>query len=235
MTDPRRLARWTGLLFAVTWVTSVAAVPLYGGSGFQAGAALAGRTSVLTAALLEVVLAVAVCGTALTLFPLLRDAAMGGALGYVALRTLEAGVILVGVVTILPTVARPATTSGPGLSPDVVSALHLVHDWTFLVGPGLVNPVNAAVLAVLLLRTGLVPRFIPVLGLVGAALVGGMNVAVMFGVTKPIAVLVVPLFAWEICLAGQLVLRGIRVRPPAAAATREGQKPPSRAMLLNRE
>ena len=42
MTDPRRLARLAGLLYLVTWVTSVAAVPLYGGSAFDPGAELAG-------------------------------------------------------------------------------------------------------------------------------------------------------------------------------------------------
>lgn len=56
-----------------------------------------------------------------------------------AARTLEAGVILVGVVAILPVVARPATGAGSGLTADVASGLHLVHDWTFLVGPGLIN------------------------------------------------------------------------------------------------
>lgn len=214
MNRSRRLARTAALLYLVTWVTSVAAVPLYGGSSFDPAAPLAGRSSVLTAGVLEVVLAVAVVGTSLALFPLLRPHGEGAAVGYVALRALEASVILVGVVAILPAVAEPATTAAPGLSPDVVAGLHLVHDWTFLVGPGLVNPVNAAVLAVLLLRARLVPRFIPVLGLVGAALVGGLNLAVLFGVTGVVPVLVVPLFAWEICLAGQLVLRGIR--PPRA-------------------
>jgi hypothetical protein len=209
MPASRRLALGAAALYLVTWVTSVGAVPLYGGSAFDAGAALAGRQSVLTAGLLEVVLALAVVGTALTLHPLLRPHGAGAALGYAALRTLEATVILVGVVAILPAVARPATTASPALDPGVVAALHLVHDWTFLVGPGLVNPVNAVVLAVLLLRRRLVPRFVPLLGIVGAVLVAAMNVAVMFGVTSPQPVLAVPLFAWEICLAAVLALRGI--------------------------
>ncbi|EWT02059.1 hypothetical protein N865_07135 [Intrasporangium oryzae NRRL B-24470] len=210
MTNPRALARFAGLLYLVTWVTSVAAVPLYGGSAFDPTAALAGRTSVLVAALLEVVLAVAVVGTSLTLYPLLRSHGHGSAVGYVALRTLEASVILVGVVAILPAVARPASSAGSGLDPAVTAGLHLVHDWTFLVGPGLINPVNAVVLAALLLRRRLVPRFIPVLGIVGATLVALMNVTVMFGLATPQPLLAVPLFAWEVCLAAQLVLRGLR-------------------------
>lgn len=216
MTNPRTQARVAGLLYVVTWATSLAAVPLYGGSAFDASAPLTGRTSVLVAALLEVVLAVAVVGTSVVLYPLLRPHGPGSAIGYVALRLLEASVILVGVVAILPAVARPATGAGPGLDPGVVSGLHLMHDWTFLVGPGLINPVNAVVLAALLLRRGLVPRFIPVLGIVGATLVGLMNLVVMFGLATPQPLLAVPLFAWEVCLAAQLILRG--VRSPAGTA-----------------
>lgn len=209
MQHPSTQARWAAALFLITWVTSVAAVPLYGGSAFDASAQLAGRSSVLLASLLEVVLAVAVVGTSLLLFPLLRPHGAGSAWGYVALRTLEATVILTGVVAILPAVARPATTADPGLSPEIVTALHLIHDWTFLVGPGLINPVNATVLAMLLWRRRLVPRFIPALGLGGAALVAGMNVAVMFGLTGVQPVLALPLFAWEISLAVHLVRVGI--------------------------
>lgn len=209
MTTTRRLALTAAALYLVTWVTSVAALPLYGGSAADPAAPPAGRASVLSASLLEVILAVAVVGTSLALYPLLRSHGRGSALGYVALRVLEASVILVGVVAILPVVARPATTTAPGLEPGVTAGLHLLHDWTFVVGPGLINPVNAAVLATLLLRRRLVPSFVPVLGLVGAALVAAMNVAVTLGVTTPNPLLALPLFAWEISLAATLALRGI--------------------------
>lgn len=217
MSQPRVQARVAALLFLVTWVTSLAAVPLYGGSAFDASAPLAGRTSVLLGALLEVGLAVAVVGTSVALYPLLRSHGHGSAIGYVALRTLEATVILLGVVAIVAAVARPATTSGPGLDPTVTAGFHLLHDWTFLVGPGLINPVNAAVLATLLLRRRLVPRFIPVLGLAGAVMVGLMNVGVLFGLTGTQPLVALPLFAWEISLAVVLVRRGIRPATPLIA------------------
>lgn len=229
MSDPRRLARLAAVLFLVTWVTSVAAVPLYGGSAFDPGATPAGRTSVLIGALLEVVLAVAVVGTSLALYPLLRPHGSGAALGYVALRVLEATVILTGVVAVLPVVARPGTTAAAGLEPGVAAGLYLLHDWTFLVGPGLINPVNACVLAVLLLRRDLVARFIPILGLAGALIVAGMNVRLMFGLGDVVPALALPLFAWEICLAGWLVRRGIR---PARVA--DPGTPPAPASALAR-
>lgn len=208
-------ARAAAGLFLITWVTSVAAVPLYGGSAFGTDALLAGRTSVLAAGLLEVVLAAAVVGTAIALYPLLRPFSPAVAAGYLALRTLEAAVILSGVVAILPAVARPATDAAPGLDAHLVQALHLVHDWTFLVGPGLLNPINAALLATLLLRRRLVPRIVPWLGLGGAVVVAAMNLAVMFGLTKPVPALAVPLFAWEIGLAATLFVRGLK--PPEQA------------------
>ncbi len=209
-TTARRLGRAAALCYLTTWITSVAAVPLYGGSTFDADAAPAGRTSVLLGSLLEVLLAVTVVGTAMALYPLLRRHGVGSALGYLALRTLEAAVILVGVVAMLPVVARPATAAAAGLSPDVAAGLHLLHDWTFLVGPGLVNPANAVVLAALLWRTRLVPRFVPALGIVGSALVLGMNLLVMFGQIEVVPALAVPLFAWEIALAATLAFRGLR-------------------------
>ena len=213
LASPRTTGRMAGILYFVTHVTSVAAAALYGGSGFDPKAPLAGRTPVLIGGLLEIILAVAVVGTAVALFPLIRRHSWATATGYLALRTLEASVILAGVFVLLPAVARPAVSNSPGLAPDVVTGLHLVHDWTFLIGPGLIVPFHTVLLATLLWRSNLTPRFIPALGLIGGPLVGLMNLAVMFGITKVIAVAVIPVFAWEICLATYLIVRGLRPTP----------------------
>lgn len=215
MTPFRGPARAAAMLYLITWITSVAAVPLYGGSALDGSASLAARSSVLVAAMLEVVLAVAVVGTAVALYPLLRPHGPGAAVGYAVLRTLEASVILVGVVAILPAVARPATTGGPAVDPAVAQGLHLMHDWTFLIGPGLINPVTALVLAGLLWREHLVPRFIPMLGIGGSVLVAGQNLAVIFGLISPLPLLAIPLFLWEICLAIRLFVRGLPAPEPA--------------------
>lgn len=218
MLSIRATERLAGALYLVTHVTSVGAVLLYGGSTASAAATAAGRTPVLTGALLEVVLALCVTGTGIALFPLLRAHSAGVASGYLALRTLEASVILVGVVVLLPVVARPAAIGVPGLSAEVSDGLRLVHDWTFLVGPGLIVPVHTVLLAGLLWRSRLVPRWIAVLGLVGGPLVGAANLLVMFGRSGTIAAAAIPVFAWEIGLAGCLILRGLR--DPDAAQTR---------------
>ncbi|SDB80453.1 protein of unknown function [Raineyella antarctica] len=218
MSSPRSIARLAGLLYFVTHVTSVAAVALYGGSALDPEAGLAGRNSVLLGGLLEVVLAAAVVGTSVALYPLVRRHAPGLAVAYVALRTLEASVILTGVVVLLPAVASPALAGSPGLSAEVVAGLRLVHDWTFLVGPGLVAPINTVVIAWLLLRHGLVLRAIPILGLVGAPLVAAANLGVMFGLNQPQPWAAVPIFLWEISLALHLIIRGVRSAGEGQAA-----------------
>ena len=42
-----------------------------------------------------------------------------------------------------------------------------IHDWTFLLGPGFCVGVNGLLLGYLFYRTGLVPRQIAMLGLIG--------------------------------------------------------------------
>lgn len=205
----RRSTRWAGILFFVTHVTSVGAVALYSSGGFDTTKPLRGRTAVLQGGLLEVMLAAAVVGTSVALYPALRRRSHGLASAYVALRTLEASVILAGVVAILPVVARPATTAAAGIDPAVGAGLRLLHDWTFLIGPGLINPINTVVLAWLLLKSRAVPRPIPMLGLVGAVLIGSVNVIVMFGQINPQPVAAVPIFLWEISLAIYLIARGL--------------------------
>ena len=95
-----------------------------------------------------------------------------------------------------------------------------LHDWTFLLGPGLVIGVNSMLLAWLMLRSRLVPAWIARLGLGGGALVLASSTAVLFGLyaqTSAVAlVAAVPVAAWEMCLAVRLIVTGLT--PPAVDA-----------------
>ena len=84
----------------------------------------------------------------------------------------------------------------------------------------LIVPVHTVLLAWLLWRRRLVPRIIAALGLLGGPLVGAMNLAVMFGLTGPVAALALPVFAWEVGLAGHLILRGLRLPEPGSGMRR---------------
>ena len=226
MTWSRRTAVVVGVLFLVTHVTSVPAALLYE-SAFEPGGVLGpgAQTRVLVAGLLEVVLALGVVGTAVALYPVLRRQHEGVTLGYLALRTLEAAVILAGVVTALAVVPL----QGGGESTAAVrDGLLAVHDWTFLVGPGLVCGTNTVLAAWLLYRSAAVPRNIAVLGLVGGPLIFAANAGKLLGLYDSIGgaagLVVVPIFAWELCLAGYLIARGFR--PAPRSATPAAVEPP---------
>lgn len=219
MTTPRKLALATGAFFLLTHVTSVPAGLLFT-SVLEEPTVLLGRVSLtplLWGAWFEVLCALGIVGTAVALFPVVRHSSEALAMGYVGLRTLEAAVIAGGVVPLLTATSlvpslQGVTSSEPsGLGPLVTSLVGL-HEWTRLVGPGLICGINTLVMAYLLLKSRLVPRFIPILGLLGGPLVFAHSSAQLLGV--PDAVLswttlaVVPIFAWELSLAIWLIARG---------------------------
>jgi hypothetical protein len=215
--SPRKIAVAAGILYLITHVTSVGAVILYGpilndaryivGSGPD--------TQALLGVLFEVILAFANIGTAVALFPVVKRWGEGVALGYVGLRTLESGIIALGVIPLLAVVTlRQAGIAGTDAATLVTLGHSFVvfHNWTFLVGPGLTSGTNTVLMAYLMYRSRLVPRFIPVLGLVGGPLVFAANAAVMFGLVAqlPAWAAFAPLleFAWELSLALWLILKG---------------------------
>jgi hypothetical protein len=159
----------------------------------------------------ELILALACIGTAVALFPVVRRVELSLALGFVCSRTLEAGLVVLGVVALLSLVTV-SESDGHAAS----SALVAVHDWAFLLGPGLLPAANALLLGTLLLRSGRVPRVIPLMGLVGAPLLLASAMATVFGAVDQVSTLAglvaLPVAAWEISLGVWLLVRGLR--PP---------------------
>jgi hypothetical protein len=77
---------------------------------------------------------------------------------------------------------------------------------------------NSLLLAYLMYRSALVPRFIATLGLIGGPLVALSAINVLFGVYGPSAhaISAAPVFAWEVSLAVYLIVKGFR---PASVTT----------------
>ena len=102
------------------------------------------------------------------------------------------------------------------------NALVAVHDWTFLLGPGLMPAVNALLLGYLLYRSGLVPRIIPLMGLIGAPLLLASATATMFGAYEQVSAMSViatlPIFFWELSLGVWLVVKGFKPSPITATS-----------------
>jgi hypothetical protein len=126
-------------------------------------------------ALLEIVLAIANIATAVVFFPVLKRVNEAVALGYVASRTIESAIIVTGLISLMSVVSlrnSVTRTSGDTVSVAVAGqTLVALHDWTFLLGPQFCAGFgNGILLGYLMYRSGLVPRGMALLGLIGGPL-----------------------------------------------------------------
>ena len=222
MNTARKTAIVAGAFFLITEVTAIAALLLYGpvlGNPQFVISASVDDTRVLAGAFLEVLLAIAVVGTAVTLYPVIRRQHEGMALGHVAARVIEATIIAVGAISLLAVVTMRHTlaeTTGAETTAAVTisQSLVAVHDWTFLFGPKLALGVSTVLLAHLMYRSQLVPRLIATLGLIGGTLIFASGTAVLFGLYEDLSVFglaaAVPVFAWEVSLAIWMIVKGFK-------------------------
>ena len=226
MTGERRTALVAGLLYLVTFASSIPAAlllqPILGNPNYVTSSGADGQ--VAFACLLDLVNAAACVGTAVALFPVVKRQHEGFALGFVASRTLEAAIIVIGVVCLMAVVTlRQQGPSGGDPSGLVASgrALVAVRDWTFLLGPSLMPAPNAFFLGWLLYRSRLVPRLIPAVGLVGAPLLLLSTMGTLLGVNQLTSVWTVvatlPIFAWELSVGLWMTFRGFSPSAPILA------------------
>src|SRR3954463_1973724 len=104
MSVDQRRARIFGVLYLVTFITSIPALALYQPVldhpvGYIAGGGH--DKQILFGALLELLLILANIGTAVVIFPIVRRQNEELALGYVTARLIECTFILVGIVAVL--------------------------------------------------------------------------------------------------------------------------------------
>ena len=168
-------------------------------------------------ALLELLLIIANIGTAVVIFPIVRRLNEDLALGYVTARLFECTFILVGIVAVLGVVTLRQEVAGAAEG-SVAYTLAAIKDWTFLLGPGwVVGWGNGLILGYLMYRSGLVPRQMAWLGLVGGPLIIASGTAVMFGVDHPggtlQALATIPEFLWELSLGVYCTVKGFRPSP----------------------
>ena len=223
MDSTRRTSFITGVLFIITFVTSIPAAfvlytPVLDDANFILGAGADG--GVALGAFLEVLLIIANVGTAVALFPILKRQSEPLALGYVTARLVECTFIAIGIVSVLAVVTlrqdfAGAASADPGSLVTTGRSLVALHDWTFLLGPGFIGVVGTGlILGYLMYRSRLVPRGMAMLGLVGGPLLCASAMAVLLGVLEPDSALktlaVAPEFVWELSLGIYLMVKGFK-------------------------
>lgn len=219
--DIRRRARVIGTLFIVATVAAIVGgsllLPVDEGRGL---AEVAGADAqVVTGALLEILMVYAVLGIAVLFFPVLRGQDEGLALGYVAARTMEAVLLLVAASGALVVVAA---SRGAGVGLDVETVL-AVREATYLLGSLVALGVGGLVLYWLLYRSGLVPTWLSLWGLVAAAMILGRGVVEVYGIELSglaQGILAAPIALNEMVLAVWLIVRGFTL-PAMPSVTEE--------------
>jgi hypothetical protein len=226
MTSSRKTALAVGVLFILTFITSIAGAIAYGpvlsDPNYITGAGA--DTRVFLGAFFELLLIITNIGCAVVLFPLLKRQNEALALGYVAARLVECTFILVGILSVLAvvTLRQDAASADAGSLVTVGKSLVAIHNWTFLLGPGFADGIGTGlILGYLMYRSGLVSRRMALFGLVGGPLLAASGIAVLLGVIPQFSPLqslaTVPEIVWEAFLGLWLTFRGFKSTAPILA------------------
>jgi hypothetical protein len=238
--DTQKIARTAGILFLLTFVTGIAGRLLFvsglGGTwdslGFFPGAG--SDTAIYWGAIAEFGVIATNIATAVVLYPILKRQSEIGAVGYLSARFVECAFILVGLLSLLSVVTVRQDLTGAAAA-SAGTALVGTYEWSFLFGPGLVAGLgNGILLGWLMYRSGLVPRRMAVLGLIGGPLLAVGFVGVLFGAFEPgsgwQAAATAFEFVWELSLGLYLTVKGFRPSPITTVDIREEAPKPSMAM-----
>jgi hypothetical protein len=238
LTSDRSTARVVGWLFLGTFAFSIPGYLLYGplldhpdyilGSGHD--------TQIRLGAFLEILTAICNIGTAVALYPVAKRFRHRLALGFVASRILESTIIVAGIVSVLSVLTLREQFAGADAGTLTVAGQTLVafHDWTFLLGPGFCAGIGTGLLlGYLMYSSGLLPRRVAMLGLVGGSLAFVAATGALLGVyerqSAPQLLLTVPEMIWELTFGVHLIVKGF-----ASPVARRSERPtmaPAAAVL----
>jgi hypothetical protein len=229
--DIQKTARIFGWLFIATFVTAIAARLFFVdglGATWQDMRFIPGAgsdTPMKLGAIFEFLLIIANIGTAVVIYPIVKRQSEKLALGYVTARIVESTFILVGLVSLVSilTVRQDlAGATGAEAASLIATGNSLVstYEWAFLFGPGLVVGFgNGLMLGYLMYRSGLVPRGMAILGLIGGPMLIVSFGLILFGVYEngsgPAFLMALPEIVWEASLGVYAAWKGFR---PAAVS-----------------
>lgn len=228
--DPmRKTSLAAGVLYLITFV-SIPTLALYKPVKDHVGTFILGSgsdTGVLWGALSEVIVGLAGISTAVVLYPVTRRISRTAALGLVSARILEAGLIFVGVMSMLSIITLRTDVAGTaGVDPNslITTGHSLVanYDRVFLVSQTLMPVFCDLILGYLLYRSGLVPRILPMIAFVGAPLQFASWVAIFLdaytGSSPAAALAALPVAVFEFSFGVYLIVKGFRPVPTITGA-----------------
>jgi len=218
----RRISLWFGVLYLITFATSIAALLLFqpvldDPHGYIAGEGADNR--IYFGVLLELMLIIANIGTAIVIFPIVKRQNEIMAVSYVAARIMECVFIAVGILAVLAvvTLRHDAGADAAALG-GLAESLAAIKDWTFKLGPGFVVGIgNGFILGYLMYKSGLMPRGLALLGLIGGPLQTLAGIGVLFDLYEaggPVqGIATIPEIIWELSLGIYPLVWGFKSSP----------------------
>jgi hypothetical protein len=232
MNADKKTGRIVGALYIIATVAGMVGVGAFSGPVLDAPDYLTGAaandTQVILGAFFELIMAVAVAGIAIAVYPVLKKHNVSIAIGYVAARVVEGVIFIIGVISVftLLTLSREFVAAGaPDASYFQTSGelLLAVRDWGgHVVLDVAVFPLGALLFYSVLYRARLVPRWISGIGLIGAVLYWVASLFVAFDLIQPLSTVHValqaPLGLQEMALAVWLIVKGFSQSASSANA-----------------
>jgi hypothetical protein len=222
MSAHRRISLAFGALYLITFITSIPALWLFqpvldDPQGYIAGGGADNR--IYLGALLELFLIIANIGTAIVLITLLKRQHEILTFSYVAARIMESVFILVGILAVLAIVTlRDDAGADAGALGGYAESLAAIKDWTFKLGPQWVVGIgNGLILGLLMLKSGLMPRGLALLGVIGGPIATLAGTAVLFDLIEPSglvqSIATIPEIIWELSLGIYPLVWGFKAAP----------------------
>jgi hypothetical protein len=226
MSPPRKTALVAGILYLLTFVSIPSPFFLYDQVRNNPEYILGPGpdTAVFVGGILEIIVALAGIGTAVALYPVLKRQNEGVALGLVGSRVLEGAGILAGVACLLAIVSL--RQGGVGADALVIGqTLAILYQRIFLLSQSLMPAVNDLLLGFLLYQSRLVPRVLPLIGLIGVPLLLAGFIGTLFNFWEPVSavagLLALPVALFEFSLGVYLIVKGFQPSPILSGDIRE--------------
>lgn len=219
MNTYRKTAIIVGVLFIVATVASILG-SVFLGSILEAPNYLisvsAHGNQMIIAVIFFLIAAISAFATSFMLFPLLRRHIESLAMGYVGLRLFENVFYIVGTIGLLMmlTVSQKYVAGAVDASyyQSLGTLLLALQNWSVLIGTLIFFGLGSMTLNYVLYQSKLIPRWLSVWGLIGAALVllyGSLGIfGLGMGLTSPFAVLAIPIALQEMVFAVWLIVKG---------------------------
>ena len=214
----RKTARIVGLLFIIATVTAILTIGFLGSTiepPLNFNTIAENEINVIISVIFWLILSVSVIGIGFMMHPILKKYHEGLSLGYVSLRLVEGICIIISSISLLSILSISKEFVNGTLDSthyqSIVTLLLALQDWSFLVGTLIFLGLGGLILYYILYEIKLVPKFLSIWGLIGAALVTLYGLAGLFDfATDSVAlnILAAPIAIQEMVFAVWLIFKG---------------------------